>query len=277
MDSLVHAEDEERYETVTENSRHLPGSYRLTGGEVTVGNVIGQTTRQHTGRSAVSVTARILDLDVMLANWEGQAAAADSVLPLTTFPLPLDSLPASVQIRIEATPASVSCVDGDWHIRLWFTDSAGRQLTWHCLARPGLDGSDRFSAPLAATLVVDDVHRVDPAASPRNLHRSPQLTTPTDHNDHVIAILDHPEDEYYEVTSGGDRVGMLVYHVIGTKLTITHTWIAESHRGQGLASVLIRHALDDIRTKSVTVSNYCPIVGSYIEKNPEYGDLLHNT
>lgn len=102
------------------------------------------------------------------------------------------------------------------------------------------------------------------------------MTTPTDHNDQMIAILDHPEDEYYEITSGDERVGMLVYHVIGSQLTITHTWIAESHRGQGLASLLIRHALDDIRTKGVEVSNYCPIVASYIEKNPEYGDLLHD-
>jgi predicted GNAT family acetyltransferase len=100
------------------------------------------------------------------------------------------------------------------------------------------------------------------------------MTTPTHHDDQVIAILDHPEDEYYEITSGDDRVGVLVYHVIGSNLTITHTWIDESHRGQGLASMLIRHALDDIRTKGVTVSNYCPIVGGYVENNPEYGDLL---
>jgi predicted GNAT family acetyltransferase len=100
------------------------------------------------------------------------------------------------------------------------------------------------------------------------------MTAPTDHNDQVIAILDHPEDEYYEVTSGDGRVGVLVYHVIGSNLTITHTWIAESHRGQGVASMLIRHALDDIRSKGVSVSNYCPIVGSYVERNPEYGDLL---
>jgi hypothetical protein len=151
---------------MTDNSRHLPGTYRLTGGDVTVGNVIGQAKRQHNGRGAVSVTARILDLDVTLANWEGSDAAADSIVPLTTFPLPLDALPASVQIWIEATPAPAWCVDGDWHIRLWFTDDAGQQLTWHCLARPGLDGTDRFSAPLAAPLVVDDAHRVDPAASP---------------------------------------------------------------------------------------------------------------
>lgn len=154
---------------MSDHSTHLPGSYRLTGGDLTVGNVLGQTTRQHNARSAVSVSARVLDLEVVLADWEGRDATADSVVPLTTYPLPLDALPASVQIWIQGTPTPVSCVDGDWQIRLWFTDSAGRQLTWRCLARPGLDGTDRFSAPLAATLEVDDVH---PAASPRNLHRS---------------------------------------------------------------------------------------------------------
>jgi predicted GNAT family acetyltransferase len=100
------------------------------------------------------------------------------------------------------------------------------------------------------------------------------MTTPTDHNDQVVTILDHSEDEYYEITSGDDRVGVLIYHVIGSNLAITHTWIAESHRGQGLASILIRHALDDIRTRDVTVSNYCPIVDGYVKNNPEYGDLL---
>jgi predicted GNAT family acetyltransferase len=100
------------------------------------------------------------------------------------------------------------------------------------------------------------------------------VTTPADRNDEVIAVIDHPDDEYYELSSGTNRVGVLAYHMIGTNLTITHTWIADRHRGQGLASLLIRHALDDIRTKAVTVSNYCPIVGQYVEKNPEYGDLL---
>ncbi|TCC44242.1 hypothetical protein E0H75_35920 [Kribbella capetownensis] len=142
---------------MSDNSTHLPGSYRLTGGDLTVGNVTRPATRPHNGQSAVSVTARILDLDVVLADWEGRDAAAGSVLPLTTYPLPLDALPASVQIWIQGTPSPVSCVDGDWQIRLWFTDSAGRQLTWRRLARPGLDGTDRFSAPLAATLEVDDV------------------------------------------------------------------------------------------------------------------------
>lgn len=259
---------------MTDNPEHLPGSYRLTGGDLTVGNVIGPAKRQHNRRGTVSVTARVLDLDVTLASWEGSGAAAASTLPLTTFPLRLDALPASVQIWIEATPVPAWCVDGDWHIRLWFTDDAGRRLIWRCLARPGLDGTDRFSAPFAATLEGDDVHRVDPAAPSHNPPTGAQMTAPMDQNDQMIAILDHPEDEYYEVTSGDDRVGMLVYHVIGSKLTITHTWIAESHRGQGLGSRLIRHALDDIRTRSVTVSNYCPIVAGYVDKNPEYGDLF---
>jgi hypothetical protein len=149
---------------MTQRRRYRPaGSYRLTGGDVTVGLGIGRTTQQHDGRSAVSVTARVLDLDVVLASWEGRDAAADSALPLTTFPRPLDALPASVEVCVQAVPAPM-CVDGDWRIRLWFTDDGGQRLTWHCLARPGLDVTDRFSAPLAATLVVDDVHRADPAA-----------------------------------------------------------------------------------------------------------------
>jgi hypothetical protein len=149
---------------MTEKRRYLPaGSYRLTGGDLTVGLGIRQTTQQHDGRGAVSVTARVLNLDVMLASWEGRDAAAHSVLPLTTFPLPLDALPTNVEVWVQAIPAP-TCVDGDWRIRLWFTDDGGQRLTWHCLARPGLDGTDRFSAPLAAALVVDDVHRADPAA-----------------------------------------------------------------------------------------------------------------
>jgi hypothetical protein len=143
---------------MTEYSRHLPvNGFRLTGGDLTVGQGTGQTTQGHDGRGAVSVTARVVDLDVRLASWEGRGAAADSTLPLTTVPLPLVALPASVRVRIQAMPAP-TCVEGDWRICLWFTDDAGRRLTWRCLARPGLDGTDHFSVPLAATLEGDHAY-----------------------------------------------------------------------------------------------------------------------
>jgi hypothetical protein len=111
---------------MTEYSRHLSAnSYRLTGGDLTVGQGMGQTTQGHHGRGAVSVTARVLDLDVTLANWEGRGAAADSTLPLTTFPLPLDALPASVQVWIQAMPAP-TCVDSAWFAMAWLEPTTSR-------------------------------------------------------------------------------------------------------------------------------------------------------
>jgi hypothetical protein len=72
---------------MTEYSRHLSAnSYRLTGGYLTVGQGMGQTAQGHHGRGAVSVTARVLDLDVTLVNWEGRGAAADSTPTTSRYP-----------------------------------------------------------------------------------------------------------------------------------------------------------------------------------------------
>jgi predicted GNAT family acetyltransferase len=87
-------------------------------------------------------------------------------------------------------------------------------------------------------------------------------------------VTHHADDEYYELLVDGQRAGILVYHVIGSHLSITHTVIDQMYRGRGFSWELIRHALDDIRTNSATVSNYCAIVHRFIERNPEYGDLL---
>jgi hypothetical protein len=38
--------------------------------------------------------------------------------------------------------------------------------------------------------------------------------------------------------------------------------------------VLVGRALDDIRTRAVTVSNYYAVVRRFVEKHPEYDDVL---
>lgn len=53
-----------------------------------------------------------------------------------------------------------------------------------------------------------------------------------------------------------------------------HTVIEPTYRGRGLSWVLVGRALDDMRTRSVKVSNYCTVVRQFVELNPEYGDLL---
>ena len=50
--------------------------------------------------------------------------------------------------------------------------------------------------------------------------------------------------------------------------------IDDAFAGKGLASTLIKHALNDARGAGVAVLPQCPFVKGYIEKHPEYLDLV---
>jgi uncharacterized protein len=64
------------------------------------------------------------------------------------------------------------------------------------------------------------------------------------------------------------------YTVADDVVTFTHTIVPEELGGRGIASRLIRHALDDVRSRGLKVVPRCPFVAAYIEKHPEYRDLV---
>lgn len=78
----------------------------------------------------------------------------------------------------------------------------------------------------------------------------------------------------YEIQVDGETAGFSQFRVKGTVATFPHTEISPEYEGQGLASTLIRHALDDMRARGMTVVPRCPFVRAFIEKHPEYQDLV---
>ena len=60
----------------------------------------------------------------------------------------------------------------------------------------------------------------------------------------------------------------------GDVVTFPHTVILEQFEGQGLASTLVTDALDDIRVRGKKVVATCPYVARFIDKHPDYADLL---
>ena len=94
---------------------------------------------------------------------------------------------------------------------------------------------------------------------------------PTDSN---IKITDDPVNRFYEITVDGTYAGLLVYELTGSRYALTHTYIEPSFRGQGLGTRLIQHVMDDLRTKGITATNYCPAIDGFVHKHPEYGDLI---
>jgi uncharacterized protein len=61
----------------------------------------------------------------------------------------------------------------------------------------------------------------------------------------------------------------------GQLVIFTHMETDPSFEGQGVASQLVRWALDDVRARGMHVVAVCPFVKAYIGKHSdEYGDLV---
>ena len=89
------------------------------------------------------------------------------------------------------------------------------------------------------------------------------------------AVTDAVDANRYELRLGDAVAGYAEYHRRGAGQTaFTHTVVDEQYGGRGFGSRLIRGALDAERAAGRAVLPYCPFVRGYLEKHPEYLDLV---
>jgi uncharacterized protein len=89
-----------------------------------------------------------------------------------------------------------------------------------------------------------------------------------------VAISHVPEASRYELRLDDKLVGLAVYRRREGRIAFTHTEVDPSCEGRGLGSRLVGAALDDARREGLEVVPLCPFVGYYIDRHPEYEDLL---
>ena len=59
-------------------------------------------------------------------------------------------------------------------------------------------------------------------------------------------------------------------------MIFTHTEVEDRFEGQGVGSALARFALDDVRAAGTRkVLPLCPFIKGWIEKHPDYADLVY--
>lgn len=86
----------------------------------------------------------------------------------------------------------------------------------------------------------------------------------------------HNEDRSrYEVRADGVRVGLLTYWLQDGYVAINHTETEPEFQGLGIASVLTKYALDDIRAKGLKVKPLCPYTAVWMREHPDYEDLRY--
>ena len=90
-------------------------------------------------------------------------------------------------------------------------------------------------------------------------------------------VVDSFENSRYEILLGGEVAGKLHYRRQDGRVELAHTEIDQAFEGRGLAGRLAAAALADARARSTPVVVTCPFVTGYVERHPEYADLLEST
>jgi predicted GNAT family acetyltransferase len=88
------------------------------------------------------------------------------------------------------------------------------------------------------------------------------------------SVIDVPEDNRYEIRDGDRRLGLAAYQRRGSEVVFTHTEVDSDEEHSGLGGKLVRAALDDVRNQGGTVVPMCSFVRGWIERHPEYRDLV---
>ena len=70
------------------------------------------------------------------------------------------------------------------------------------------------------------------------------------------------------------KVCELDYRLDGQCMSILHTVVPPEAGGRGIAALLTRAALDTARSRGWRVQPVCSYAATYIERHPEYADLL---
>lgn len=86
-------------------------------------------------------------------------------------------------------------------------------------------------------------------------------------------VRDDPADRRY-VLALGRETAFAAYDLAGDTITFTHTVVPPDRQGEGIATLLIRAVLDDVRRRGLAVIPQCPFVAAYMDRHPETQDLL---
>ena len=87
-------------------------------------------------------------------------------------------------------------------------------------------------------------------------------------------VIHNVDKQRYEIHVDGTFAGFTQALLAGDVVTFPHTVVFDEFEGQGLAGQLVTGALDDVRAHGTKIVAECPYVARFVEKHPEYADLL---
>ena len=90
-----------------------------------------------------------------------------------------------------------------------------------------------------------------------------------------VQVTNNEAEKRYEARLDGELAGAAYYDRADDLIVFTHTEVDEAFEGHGVGSTLARAALDDVRADGRRkVIARCPFIKGWIDRHPDYQDLL---
>jgi predicted GNAT family acetyltransferase len=89
-----------------------------------------------------------------------------------------------------------------------------------------------------------------------------------------LTVADNPDESRFELRAAGEVAGWIDYRPAGASVIFAHTEILPGNEQKGFGSVLVRGALDEMRSRGTTVIPSCPFTAAFIQRHPEYADVV---
>ena len=90
----------------------------------------------------------------------------------------------------------------------------------------------------------------------------------------TLEVRNNPERRRFEIEVNG-RFAVAEYMIVNNeRIIFTHTEVHPELEGNGLASVLAKHAFAHARAHHYKIMPLCPYMAGYMKRHPEYHDLL---
>jgi predicted GNAT family acetyltransferase len=93
----------------------------------------------------------------------------------------------------------------------------------------------------------------------------------------TVLVEDNPARRRFEILVDGSLAGFAAYELRQEAVVFTHTEVDPSYRDMGVGGALARGALDQVRERGDRVVARCPFISAYIDKHPQYAELLVST
>ncbi len=89
-----------------------------------------------------------------------------------------------------------------------------------------------------------------------------------------IDVLNDAEHGRWIAALGPEAIAELSYRFVGGRVVLLTAWVDPAYRKNRVATELVSRVLDEIRESGKKITVICPVVGEFIDRNPEYADLI---